>query len=169
EGPRPFRTPRVLADGDRVGELQTPFLQSLEDDVGGHELGEARRLHAVIRVALRNHLPAEVVHQDVGVSVDIRRLRDRRSEAGGGGGWLGSWSWGRGVRRGEHRSDEQKHEAGRTKHPRRSPGKNMPPILTQCTSPLFDALRTVARAVRSVTFAMTATSSAGSTGLLTCV
>src|SRR5512146_995048 len=42
-------------------------------------------------------------------------------------------------------------------------------ILAQCTSPLFDALRTAEGAVRSVTFAMTAMSSVGSTGLLMCV
>ena len=40
-------------------------------------------------------------------------------------------------------------------------------ILAQWAMPLFDALRTAAREVISVTLAITATSSAGSTGLLT--
>ena len=56
EGARALRPPGVLADRDLVGELEPAVVQRLEHHVGGHELGEARRLHAVVGAPLRQHV-----------------------------------------------------------------------------------------------------------------
>ncbi len=114
EAPRPFRLPGVLADGDLVGQLQPAFLQSREHDVGAHQLGEARRLHAIVGMVLGQDPAAEVIHQDVGAGADRRRGRDRRSTLGCAGRDQSDGEDGkRGVR---HKS------AGRgPRHPRQSP------------------------------------------------
>ncbi len=67
----------MLADGHGVREFETTFLQGFEDHVRRHELGEARRLHAIVGVALGDDSPAEVVDEDIGARAHFGRLRDR--------------------------------------------------------------------------------------------
>ena len=82
KGARAFRAPGVFADRDRVGELQATAMQFGEHDVGGHQLGETGRLHAIVRMIGRQHATGLVVLEQIGA----RGHRGRCGYRGGGQG-----------------------------------------------------------------------------------
>ena len=79
-----------------VLQLELAGRQLLEHDVGGHQLGEARGLHARVGVQRRQRLVGVVVDEHVGPRIDGGGARNgRRGEDGSGG------------KRGEQQQDRQ--------------------------------------------------------------
>jgi len=60
-------------------------LQCFEDEVGGHQLGERRRFHALVSIAGREHLVAGGVDEHPRTRVHRRRRNLRERAAGGEG------------------------------------------------------------------------------------
>ena len=82
EHARAVLIPGVRADAHLVVELDAAVLQRMEHGVCGHQLREARGFKPLILVGGRQHLAADVVHQEVAARLDLRRRRNwRRLEA----------------------------------------------------------------------------------------
>src|SRR6266513_2863620 len=66
----------------------TKLRERLEDHVRGHQLGEARRLRALVGVTLGQHAAAEVIDQQIGARVELGgfgyRGRGPRGQGRGG-------------------------------------------------------------------------------------
>ena len=85
--------PGVFADRDQVIELDAAFLERVEHDIGGHQLGQAGGLLPRIRVERREHAAAVVIDNDEAARLELRWRRQRDRRAGSFG------SIGRGGRR----------------------------------------------------------------------
>ncbi len=105
EGARALRAPGVLAHHDGLIQLERPRGELLEDDVGRHQLGEARRLHAGVGVQGRQRLVGAEVDDEVGARIDRRRRRNGNVGAEGAE-----------VKRGQQQEGEQG-----TRHVERAP------------------------------------------------
>ena len=75
--------PGELGDRQRLLERQLLVAQRLEDDVGGHQLGQRRRVGRGVGVALGERLARRQVEDDVALGGDLGRLRRLRGGDGG--------------------------------------------------------------------------------------
>ncbi|MCY1560270.1 hypothetical protein D9M68_973890 [compost metagenome] len=76
EHARTAGTPGVLADGHRIGLADLALADFQGGDVGGHQLGQARRRQALVTVVFHQHLAALGIHQHIGLGCQLRRRRD---------------------------------------------------------------------------------------------
>ena len=77
EHPGALGTPCLFADVYLVVQPDVAVFQFVEHHVGGHDLGETGRIHALIGVLAHQKLPAVEVHQHIALG---RQLGWRRHE-----------------------------------------------------------------------------------------
>ncbi|MNN42667.1 hypothetical protein D3C81_1568630 [compost metagenome] len=75
EHPRTAGTPGVFADGDRVVFADLPATDIQGRDVGGHQLGQARRRQTLVTIVLDQDVAAGGFHEHVGLGCQLRRRR----------------------------------------------------------------------------------------------
>ena len=71
---RPALTPRVLADGEFIVELEAALLDFVEHEFERHELGEARRRDQLIAILLEQNAVAFGIEQDGVGNGDLKGL-----------------------------------------------------------------------------------------------
>jgi hypothetical protein len=72
EHPRALHAPRLLADGDLVGQRQVAGADLVQHRVDGHDLGDAGRLDRVVDALLGQHVAAVHVLQQPAAGTELR-------------------------------------------------------------------------------------------------
>ena len=83
---RAAHLPRLAAYRDQLVELEISCCELREGGVRGHQLDQARRLHAAVGVLLRENPSGMQVLQDPGLGLELHRSPGGRRVLGGGGG-----------------------------------------------------------------------------------